>query len=120
MKNREILQMSNGIRSCLELKGVKLAYAIAKNIKTLEKILEPFNETLKKLQEEHCERDEEGKPIITNGQYTMKDMEKFNSEYDELMNIDVDITLHKIKQSDLPADISALQATIILDMIDED
>ena len=119
MTNREILQLSNGLQMCGDLKGVKLAFALAKNAKILGREVEPLAETIKKLQEEHAKKDKDGKPIVKDNVYEMEDLEKFNEEYKKLMDIEVEVSLHKVKESEVPADISTTQASIILDLIDE-
>ena len=119
MKNKDIAQLSQGLQSCGNLKGIKLAYAIAKNNRILTRELEPLSDIIKKLQEEYCKKDVDGKPIITNNQYEIDNVIKFNEEYNNLLNMDIDITLHRIKREDLPDDITVQQLSSILDFVDE-
>ena len=118
MTNREILQLSNGLQLCGELKGVKLAFALAKNAKILARELETLAETIKKIQEEHAKK-KDGKPIIKDNVYEMEDLEKFNLAYKELMEIEVEVNIHKIKESDLPEDITVGQLSGIYPLIDD-
>ena len=119
MKNLELLNLSQTIQSCFNFKGIKFAYAIAKNAKLIQREVEPLVDTIKSLQEQYAEKDADGKAVIVDNQYKMADLEKFSTEYQILMNIDVDITLHKVKQEDLPADISAAQILPIMEMIED-
>jgi hypothetical protein len=114
-----MLQLYQGLQLCGELKGVKISFALAKNNRKLASEMETLNTELRKLQEENSVKDADGNPIVKDGKYEMVDMEKFNEEYKKLMDIDVEISLHKIKASDVPVDISASQMSIILDLIEE-
>lgn len=118
MKNKELFALSNGIQLCGELKGIKVAFALAKNAKIIAREMEPLLESIKKLQEDNAKKDKDGKPIIKDNVYEIEDLEKFNEEYKKLMDIEVEITLHKIKEEDLPNDISTTQMSIILDLIE--
>lgn len=120
MKNREILQMYNGLQLCGELKGIKFSFAVAKNNKILGRAVEPLVEEIKKLQEEYATKDAEGAPITKDNVYQIPDMVKFNAAYKELMDIDTEVVLHKIKQADLPQDISASQLSTILEFVIEE
>lgn len=119
MKNQEILNLHQGLVNCGKLKGIKFAFAVAKNRKALAGVIEPFMETRKKLQEEHSVKDKDGKQIIEKGQIKMKSLEKFNEEYEKLINIEVEIKLHKVDQKDIPEDITAGQLSGIMEIIKE-
>ncbi len=73
MKNEELGKIYTRLEKCNNLRGVKLAYAIAKNkmslekeLKTLQKVNEPSNDfktylqKRRKLLEKYCEKDENG------------------------------------------------------------
>lgn len=119
MKNKEILELSRGLAICGELKGIKIAYAIAKNSKIISREMEALAEAIKKLQEDHAKKDEKGKPIIKNDKYLMVDEDKFNEEYKELMDIENEIKLHTVKKEDLPKDVSAKELMVIMEFLTE-
>jgi len=119
MTNGKILELAQGLPLCADLKGIKVAFAIAKNSRLISKEIEGLTEVIKKLQEEHSEKDDKGESIIKDNNYQMIDKEKFNSDYKALMDIENGIILHKIKEEDLPADISARQLAILFDFIQE-
>lgn len=118
MKNKEIYRLVRGLQQCGELKGIKFAYAVAKNLRLLSNDFEVLLASIKKLQEEHAKKNEEGKAIIENNDYIMKDFKLFDDDYQKLMNIENEITLHKIKEEDIPSDITAGQLTGILEIIE--
>lgn len=83
---------------------IKLSYAISKKAKKLERELEPYNIERKKLISKNCTTDEEGNPIVEdNGNMHLKEecIEDFNIEHKELLDIEVEIDIHKIKEIDL-------------------
>jgi len=119
MKNKDILQLNEGLANCGNLTGIKFAFAVAKNRKILLSVIEPLFEMIKKLQNDNAKKDEQGKIIEINGQIQMVDLEKFNKEYKELMEVENKISLHKIKIEDLPENISAAQLTSIMEIVEE-
>lgn len=129
MKNKEIIQLANGIQHCGSLKGVKLSYAIIKNSKTLQREMESINTAIENLKKQHAEKDKKGDPIIKTEKdekgnpiqlYDIKDMASFNKDYKELMNLEVEISFHKVKREDLPEDINALQMETIIEFLEEE
>lgn len=98
MKKREARQLFINLRTLGELKGVKFAYGITKNInklkpeiEALDKALEPtkeFQEFDKKrveLVKKHSRVDENGKPILKeDNNYDVVNMGLFEKEFEEL------------------------------------
>src|SRR6185369_2391598 len=118
MQNRKLIELSMAIRECGDLKGVKFAYAISKNLKNIAKELEAVQETIMKLQKEHAQKDAKEEMIIKDGKIEMVNLTKFNEEYEELMKIENDVTLHKVRREDIPAEITAGQLSGIFDLIE--
>ena len=123
MKNKEIIALNNGLSNCGNLKGIKFSFAISKNIKALSAIIEPLSETIKKLQDEHAKKDKDGEKItIKKGEIDeiqMVDLKKFEAEYKELMEVENEVSLHKIKSENLPEDIIVAQLNGIMEIIEE-
>lgn len=133
MKNKSILELANGLAICGDFKG-KLGYAVARNNRTLQPILEVFTDMLKKIYVDNAKKGEDGKPLMEKGKnevgqeidkYKIEDQEKFDKDYKELLDIETEVTLHKIKSADLPKDkdgnldITAKQYTGIFQIIEE-
>ena len=119
MTNKEIIVLNQGLANCGNLKGIKLAFAVSKNLKTLSAIIEPLSETIKKLQEDHAKKDKDGEIIVVEKEIQMVDLKKFNLEYDELMKIENEVSFHKIKTENLPEDITVAQLNGILEIVEE-
>lgn len=92
------------------------------------------------LAQKHAEKDEKGKTVTLNGQYQIVDQEAFDKEFKELqekhketlekrevqmkefndlLDKEVEITLHKIKLEDVPQNITTAQMNSIYSIIEE-
>lgn len=86
--------------------NIKLSYAIKKNIDILSRELKVYEEERLALVDRYGEKDEKGILKIENGNYIIKDIEEFNKDIYELMNIEneiefYDIYLEEISKSNL-------------------
>jgi hypothetical protein len=142
MKNREISGLLIGLTMVGDLKGVTFAYAVARNIKKLNSEMESirkargdkYNEYDDKrieLARSMSKKDGDGNPIMIGSNFTIPDVKEFErkleklkekykkeiDEYEEFLDKDSDIELHKIEMDDVPTDISAEQMTGIFDII---
>ncbi|WLF70901.1 hypothetical protein Q6375_07965 [Clostridium septicum] len=82
--------------------NIKVSYAIAKNISKIEKELEIYNKEKGKLLDKYAFKDEEGK-IKSNkdGAVDIDDIENWNKDIKELLEIENDIDIHLIEIEDL-------------------
>lgn len=119
MKNKEIISLNNGLTNCGNLKGVKFAFAVSKNIKALSAIIEPLSETIKKLQDENAKKDKKKEKVVIDGQIQMVDLKKFEAEYKELMEVENEVSLHKVKEENIPEDITVAQLNSIMEIVEE-
>ena len=82
--------------------NIKTQFNLDKNVKEIDKILESYNASRKKLIEKYCDKDEEGKPSIINNQYTFKEnLDEFNKEFNELNSIENDVKIIKFSIDEL-------------------
>lgn len=74
------------------------AYRILKNSYAIDKELKFYDEQRAKLIHQYCERDQNGKPIVRNGCYTIKDEFKdiYETEITNLFNEIVEVQISKI------------------------
>lgn len=107
MKKRELYDLLAGLESVKGLKGVKFAYARAKNKKLVLDEIQLFEESIKpsdkfleynkkriELCEKYCQKDKENNPIIKNNKYCglernnefEKEIELLNEESKEVIN----------------------------------
>lgn len=102
MKNFEVKELLNGLTILrdVKLKG-KVAYAVIRNIEKLSSVEKTIEETRKKLAEDLCEKDAEGKPVIEENVYKISEDNKaeFNKQYIELLDSEAGIELHKIDEN---------------------
>ncbi|MDB2161502.1 hypothetical protein PMX22_17055 [Clostridium butyricum] len=102
--NREMESKVNILRKLSNMKlPVKVSYAIAKNINTIDKELKVFISERDKLIKEYAIKDEHGNPKVENNQYLFPDGkdEECNSKYAELLDIEVELQLREINIDDL-------------------
>lgn len=102
--NREMESKVNILRKLSNMKlPVKVSYAIAKNINTIDKELKVFISERDKLIKEYAIKDEHGNPKAENNQYLFPDgkEEECNSKYAELLDIEVELQLREINVDDL-------------------
>lgn len=83
---------------------IKVSYAIAKNVSKIESELKVYNKERQKLIDKYCIKDEEGKnKIDENNQLRIADehLEVWNENLEELLDIEVEIHIHKFDVNDL-------------------
>lgn len=83
---------------------IKVSYAVAKNVNKLEKELDFFNIEKNKMMDKYCEKNDDGTLKISeegNAKILDKHLDDWNKEYNELLDIDIDIDIHKVQISKL-------------------
>ncbi|MCC3870295.1 hypothetical protein [Terrisporobacter mayombei] len=83
---------------------VKVSYAIAKNIRKIENEFAEYNIEREKLLGKYSLKNEEGKVVVDeNNLVKIKEecIEACNKDLKELLDIEVDINIHKFKFEDL-------------------
>ena len=99
------------------------AYRILKNSYSIDKELKFYDEQRAKLIHEYCKRDKDGKPIVKNGYYTIKNefKNKYETEIFDLLNENVEVQINKISIDSLfkvglsPAQIGTIEFMLISD-----
>lgn len=102
---------------------IKVSYAISKNISKLESELKIYNKERQKLIDKYCIKNEDGENLIDeNNQLKIADehLDTWNKELNELLDIEIEIDIHKFKLDDLihgnyemsPAEISLIDYMI--------
>lgn len=81
---------------------VRVSYKLAKNIKSIEKELNIYEEEKQKFINKYCEKDDEGKNKINeDGTIKILDTEKWNKDIKELLDIEAEINIEKINIDEL-------------------
>lgn len=104
--NRKIVNDANFLGALVHKTGlpIKVSYALAKNISKIEKELEIYNKERQRLLDKYCIKDDEGKILIDeNNQLKIADehLEAWNKDINDLLDIEVDIDIHKFNEDDL-------------------
>lgn len=116
----------NSIEALKNLSGkeldVKTSFKIAKNIKVIDEISNIFVEEKRKLVSKYGTKDKDGNlKVDDNGvaQIDKDNLEEWNRSYAELLEIENDINIEKIKLSDLDIKVSPQELLAIEYMIEE-
>ncbi len=122
MKIDQITQIKNALNQ-LGNERLPIAYEIAKNIKTCDKVIDEVQTIVKELFEKYAEKDENGKlkNFEQDGQLMSKitDAEKlkeYNAELEKVRDDDHEITFHKVLLSKIEAE--KLQANTLVPLLD--
>ncbi|MDU2198233.1 MAG: DUF1617 family protein [Peptostreptococcaceae bacterium] len=103
LTNRKILNDSNFLRGLIHKQlPIKVSYAIAKNVSKIEKELEIYNKERQKLLDKYCVKDEKGNLVIDeSNNYSIEEeyIDICNKELNELLDIEVDIDIHKFNET---------------------
>lgn len=76
---------------------IKLSYAFSKNITKIDRELTAYNKERGKLIEKYGEKDEEGKlKTKEDGTINILDIESFNSDLKEILEIETEVDIHVI------------------------
>lgn len=110
LTTQEMLVLYNSLQAVANLPGAKFAYAVARNITTLNSKLRVLQNTPKAseaylqfekerivLVEQHAKKND-GKPVIENGHYVVEDDAAFQSAYEELKAKHKDAVLEREAQ----------------------
>ena len=113
LKNREIMELNNGLTKLKELRITNEAtsWAIARICKSLRDDVDTISERLDALVKQYVEHTDKGKPKVEDinqmtgmGSYvfkTLADREGYTNARKELMQQKVEITLLTVKEKDL-------------------
>jgi len=125
MKYFDFYNYFNALQSVSGIKGVKFSYAVAKNMRALrEEII--IVEDLRKKVKGFDELSEAEKVLDPQGPDYLSDIKKIHKKYPDtlkeleaLMKTEADWTAYKVKQADLPDDLTGIQLEGILFMVEE-
>ena len=123
LTNKEIVNSIEALKnlSTKEL-NVKTSFKIAKNIKTIDEISNIFIEEKRKLVNKYGTKDDkENLKLDDNGvaEIAKENLSEWNRSYEELLEIENNIEIEKIKLSDLDIRVSAQELLAIEYMLEE-
>ena len=117
-KNREIVDLMNGLMNVQNLEGVRFSLVISKNIRIIQQELSDLEDAAKP-SEEFITLSQEAN-AVQNDKEAIEKLEKENAELvqsrkdqltevDKMLNEEIEIELHTIKEEILPDNITAGQ-----------
>lgn len=103
LTNREIVDSISVLSDIASIQlPVRVSYAISKNISFIEKELEIYNNERQKLINTYAEKDENGDVFIDeDNNVRILHLDKWKEDFNELLDIEVDVNIHKFNINDL-------------------
>ena len=105
MKFSEIMIKKQSMADVLDLiLPRKVSVAIARNLTTINKEIELYNQQREDIAERYAKKDEKGNYVLNGNNYTFandKDRQSFIEEVSELNDTDIDINIFKFNVSEL-------------------
>ena len=102
LKNNDILKFVNGCATLREKKlPVKLGYAIKKNLAAVSDVANAYDAERRELLEKYASKDEDGKFLVENEQYSIEDKDGFAKDLDELLAIETEVGIHTVSEEEI-------------------
>lgn len=95
LKNKDILNFYTADFSGKKL-PLKLSFALKLNKDILKGPAEAYDLQRKELVEKYAEKDKNGKPVIENNNYIIKDREALTNDMNELLNMEVEANVKTV------------------------
>ena len=129
LANKQILEIFQGLHAVSSIKGSRFAVLVAKNMKEMRKVLDPIDQQALPSQEFQELSVEINKLIEAEDTEAIEKMESENSELieerkkqleavNEELEKDSDIYVYKIKEDQLPDEITGEQLQRLLEIIE--
>lgn len=97
----EVVQSNQVLKNLAESREVpvRVSFRLAKMLKSLDENLKIYLTEKQKIIEKYCKKDEEGKPMVEGNQYSVspENLEAFQKEFFELLVLETDLGVDKIK-----------------------
>lgn len=127
--NRQLLDLFKGLDAVKEIQGAKFAVLVGKNMKAIKTILDPleaaavpsmeFQELSIKMQELIKEEDSEAIEALEAENLELIEERKTQLKgIEDMMDNEVDVNLHMIKEDQLPEEITGEQVAPLLQIIE--
>jgi predicted phage-related endonuclease len=107
--NQVVINSVESLNQLTELKlPVKTAFRLAKITRKMNEVLDTYNEVLRKIQQDHVEKDEDDKPKTLDDpndpnikRLVFSDPAAFKAAYQELLEIETEVDFKKLQVEDL-------------------
>ena len=95
---RPAMNGAPAIKGIMDLDGLPGAvrYGLAKSMREIRHIFGDIETTRVKLVREHAIRGKDGEPVVKGGRFVMSDQKKFDVAFQELMDVENDVPVHRV------------------------
>ena len=97
IKYNELIAVNDIINGLMDKNmPIVIGHKIQRNFKKIKEALDEFEQSRMKLVDKYANKDENGKPIIIDNRFDIPDKSLFDVEYNELLNVEIDIPFDTI------------------------
>jgi len=127
--NRDLLNLYKGLEAVKSMKGARFAVLVGKNMKELRNVLDPieaaaipsmeFQELSVKMQQLIEKEDQDGiEALEAENTELIEQRKKQLSDVEDLLDNNIEVFLHPIREDQLPDDITGEQVEKLLQIIE--
>ncbi len=127
--NRQLLDLFKGLDSVKDIKGARFAVLVGRNMKEIKSVLDPleeaavpsmeFQELSLKMQELMKEENSEAiEALEAESEELIEERKKQLKAVEDMMDNEIDIHLHMIREDQLPEEINGEQVAPLLQIIE--
>ena len=103
MKTAEIKMINDNLANIRSKKlPIKMSFVLSRNLKKIDEVVKDVQNSMNDLLQKYGERDENGEIVVgANGSVRIDNFKDYMDEYDQIMDVDVDIILDKVSMSEV-------------------
>ena len=118
IKNSQMVAFMNGIMKIQEKSlPIKIGYAIRKNLKMMDPLATAYEEERIRILDNYAKKDVSGNYLIKDNSYVIDNLQEYDCEMQELLEIENDLDLHTVPYSELEkCDLDKFDALSVQDL----
>ena len=120
MTTREIIELSKGLEECLGLSDEEFSWKATLNYVALQDIRRQYEIKTAMIAAKYAQKDENGKIVMINDNtMAIRDMAAYSAEITKVDNVELHVTIQKVKRAELPKEITVGTLIKIRLMVEE-
>lgn len=107
MTTREIIELSKGLEECFGLSGEEFSWKATLNYVALQDIRRQYEIKAATIAAKYAQKDENGKLVMINDNtMAIRDMAAYSAEITKIDNVELHVTIQKVKRAELPKELT--------------
>ena len=120
MTTREIIELSKGLEECFGLSGEEFSWKATLNYVALQDIRRQYEIKTAMIAAKYAQKDENGKIVMINDNtMAIRDMAAYSAEITKIDNVELHVTIQKVKRAELPKELTLGSLIKIRLMVEE-